>query len=32
VALAVGFASYVAATLALRIPEANQIVRLIRRI
>jgi putative peptidoglycan lipid II flippase len=32
VALAAGFASYVAATLALRVPEANQIVHLIRRI
>jgi putative peptidoglycan lipid II flippase len=32
VALAAGFAAYVAATLALRIPEAAQIVRLIRRI
>ena len=32
VALAAGFAAYVAAALALRVPEANQIVRLIRRI
>jgi putative peptidoglycan lipid II flippase len=30
--LAAGFATYFAAALALRIPEANQIVRLIRRI
>jgi putative peptidoglycan lipid II flippase len=32
VALAVGFGTYIAATLALRVPEANQIVRLLRRI
>jgi putative peptidoglycan lipid II flippase len=32
VALAAGFATYVAATLVLRVPEANQIVRLLRRI
>ncbi len=31
-ALAAGFATYVAAVLALRVPEANQIVRLVRRI
>jgi putative peptidoglycan lipid II flippase len=31
-ALAAGFAAYVAAVLALRVPEANQIVRLLRRI
>jgi putative peptidoglycan lipid II flippase len=30
--LAAGFATYFAAALALRIPEANQIVRLLRRI
>jgi putative peptidoglycan lipid II flippase len=32
VALAAGFATYVAAVLALRVPEANQIVSLLRRI
>jgi putative peptidoglycan lipid II flippase len=32
VALTVGFGTYIAATLALRVPEANQIVRLLRRI
>jgi putative peptidoglycan lipid II flippase len=32
VALAAGFATYFAATLALRIPEAAQIMRLLRRI
>jgi putative peptidoglycan lipid II flippase len=32
VALAAGFATYVAATLVLRVPETNQIVRLLRRI
>jgi putative peptidoglycan lipid II flippase len=32
VALAAGFAVYFAATLALRVPEAAQIVRLVRRI
>jgi putative peptidoglycan lipid II flippase len=32
VALAAGFATYFAAVLALRVPEANQIVRLLRRI
>src|SRR4051794_2137913 len=32
VALAAGFASYIAATLALRVPETNQILRLVRRI
>jgi putative peptidoglycan lipid II flippase len=32
VALAAGFAAYLAAVLALRVPEANQIVRLVRRI
>jgi len=32
VALAAGFATYFAATLALRVPEANQIIRLLRRI
>jgi putative peptidoglycan lipid II flippase len=32
VALAAGFGTYIAATLALRVPEANQIVRLLRRI
>jgi putative peptidoglycan lipid II flippase len=31
-ALAAGFATYFAAVLALRVPEANQIVRLLRRI
>jgi putative peptidoglycan lipid II flippase len=31
-ALAAGFAAYSAAVLALRVPEANQIVRLVRRI
>jgi putative peptidoglycan lipid II flippase len=31
-ALAAGFATYFVAVLALRVPEANQIVRLIRRI
>jgi putative peptidoglycan lipid II flippase len=31
-ALATGFATYFAAVLALRVPEANQIVRLVRRI
>src|SRR5215203_3647953 len=31
-ALAVGFAVYFAATLALRVPEASQIIRLLRRI
>jgi putative peptidoglycan lipid II flippase len=31
-ALAAGFATYFAATLALRVPEADQIVRLLRRI
>jgi putative peptidoglycan lipid II flippase len=30
--LAAGFATYFAAVLALRVPEANQIVRLVRRI
>jgi putative peptidoglycan lipid II flippase len=32
VALLAGFATYFAAVLALRVPEANQIVRLLRRI
>jgi putative peptidoglycan lipid II flippase len=32
IALAAGFATYFAAVLALRVPEANQIVRLLRRI
>jgi putative peptidoglycan lipid II flippase len=32
VALAAGFAIYFAAVIALRVPEANQIVRLVRRI
>jgi hypothetical protein len=32
VALAAGFATYFAAVLALRVPEANQIMRLLRRI
>ena len=32
VALLAGFATYCAAVLALRVPEANQIVRLLRRI
>ena len=32
VALAAGFATYFVAVLALRVPEANQIVRLVRRI
>ncbi|HKH23112.1 MAG TPA: murein biosynthesis integral membrane protein MurJ, partial [Solirubrobacterales bacterium] len=30
--LAAGFAAYLAAVLALRVPEANQIIRLVRRI
>jgi putative peptidoglycan lipid II flippase len=32
VALLAGFATYFAAVLALRVPEANQILRLLRRI
>jgi putative peptidoglycan lipid II flippase len=32
VALAAGFATYFGAVLALRVPEADQIMRLIRRI
>ena len=32
VALAAGFATYVGAVLALRVPEASQIARLVRRI
>jgi putative peptidoglycan lipid II flippase len=32
IALAAGFAAYVAAVLALRVPEATQIMRLVRRI
>jgi len=32
VALAAGFATYVGAVLALRVPEASQITRLVRRI
>jgi putative peptidoglycan lipid II flippase len=31
-ALAAGFATYFAAVLALRVPEADQIIRLVRRI
>ena len=32
VALLAGFATYVGAVLALRVPEAGQIIRLVRRI